>query len=363
MLIGALAWPLFTLQLGQSDTGQLPRETTARQAYDLLADGFGAGVNGPLLVAVRLAGADKAADAAALEKLHAAIAATDGVAAAGPAVPAADGRAALLTVIPRSAPSADATERLVRELRRDAIPAALGRAAGADAPRAYIGGQTAGFIDLSDEISDRLPVVIAIVLALSFLLLTAAFRSLVVPLKAVVMNLLSIGAAFGIVSYVFSHDWSARLIGVDGAAPIVSFVPLMMFAILFGLSMDYEVFLMTRMRERWLATGDAHRAAIEGLAGTARTITSAALIMVSVFCAFLLNGNPTIKQFGLGMAAAVAVDATVIRCLLVPAVMTLLGERAWWFPGRRAGRAGGAAVSRADAPAEAAERPAVRVSG
>ncbi len=150
----------------------------------------------------------------------------------------------------------------MRELRRDAIPAALGDAAGA--PRAYVGGQTAGFIDLSDEISDRLPVVIAIVLALSFLLLTAAFRSLVVPLKAVVMNLLSIGAAFGIVSYVFSHDWSAQLIGVDGVSPIVSFVPLMMFAILFGLSMDYEVFLMTRMRERWLATGDAHRAAIEG---------------------------------------------------------------------------------------------------
>jgi RND superfamily putative drug exporter len=332
VVVGLLAWPLASLELGQSDTGQLPRDTTARQAYDLLADGFGAGVNGPLLIAAELpAGSSRAADAAALERLHVALARADGVAAVSPPLPAPGGTAALLTVTPRSAPSAEATERLVRDLRSETIPAAL---RGSEV-QAWVGGQTAGFIDLSDEIGERLPLVIAIVLALSFLLLAAAFRSLVVPLKAVVMNLLSIGAAFGIVSYVFSHDWSARLIGVDGAAPIVSFVPLMMFAILFGLSMDYEVFLVTRMRERWLATGDAHRAVIEGLAGTARVITAAALIMVSVFLAFLLNGNPTIKQFGLGMAAAVAVDATVIRCLLVPAVMTLLGKRAWWFPRRR----------------------------
>jgi putative drug exporter of the RND superfamily len=174
--------------------------------------------------------------------------------------------------------------------------------------------------------------VIAIVLALSFLLLTLAFRSLLVPLKAVTMNLLSIGAAFGIVTYAFGHDWSASLVGLDGAVPVVSFVPLMMFAILFGLSMDYEVFLMTHVRERWKATGHPHLAVVEGLAGTARIITSAALIMVSVFCAFLINGDPNIKQFGLGMAAAVAVDATVVRCLLVPAVMSLLDRAAWWLP-------------------------------
>jgi RND superfamily putative drug exporter len=153
-----------------------------------------------------------------------------------------------------------------------------------------------------------------------------------VPLKAVVMNLLSIGAAFGIVTYVFGHDWSADLLGLDGAQPIVSYVPLMMFAILFGLSMDYEVFLMTHVRERFTATGNAHQAVIDGLANTARVITSAALIMVAVFCAFLLSGDPTIKQFGVGMAAAVAIDATVIRCVLVPAVMSLLGSRAWWMP-------------------------------
>jgi RND superfamily putative drug exporter len=154
----------------------------------------------------------------------------------------------------------------------------------------------------------------------------------VVPLKAIVMNLLSIGAAFGIVTFVFGHHWSATGVGLIGVVPIVSFVPLMMFAILFGLSMDYEVFLMSHVRERWKTTGSPHEAVIEGLAGTARVITSAALIMVSVFCAFLINGDPNIKQFGLGMAAAVAVDATIVRCLLVPAVMSLLDGHAWWFP-------------------------------
>ena len=197
---------------------------------------------------------------------------------------------------------------------------------------AYVGGTTAAFIDLSAAITNRLPLVIAIVLALSFLLLLTAFRAPLVALKAVVMNLLSIAAAFGVVTYFFGHDWSARLIGVDGTAPIVSFVPLMMFVILFGLSMDYEVFLMTHVRERWRVTDHPHEAVVEGLAGTARVITSAALIMVAVFCAFLLNGNPTIKQFGLGMAAAVAVDATVIRCVLVPAVLALLGRATWWMP-------------------------------
>jgi RND superfamily putative drug exporter len=331
VLIGALAWPLTTLELGQSDTGQLPRETTARQAYDLLADGFGPGVNGPLLVAVRLpAGASPQVPrtAAALERLRRELAKAPGVAAASPPLPSPDRSAALLTVTPRTAPAAEATETLVRSLRATTIPPAQRDSE----VQAWVGGSTASFIDLADEIGDRLPLVIAIVLVLSFLLLTIAFRSLLVPLKAVAMNLLSIGAAFGIVSYVFGHDWSARLLGIDGAAPIVSFVPLMMFAILFGLSMDYEVFLMTHVRERWQATGDPHQAVVEGLAGTARVITSAALIMVSVFCAFLLSGIPTIKQFGLGMAAAVAVDATVIRCLLVPAVMSLMGRRAWWLP-------------------------------
>ncbi len=325
-IIAVLAFPVRNLTLGQSDTGQLPTDTTARQAYDLLSEGFGPGVNGPLLVAVEVAGGR--AGQMQLTQLGTALAAAPGVAAASPPLPSSDGRAALFTVTPRTAPSDAATETLVRELRDTTVP---------DATRgtqltAWVGGATAGYIDLADGISDRLPLVIAVVLGLSFLLLLVAFRSVPVALKAVLMNLLSIGAAFGIVTYVFTHAWSSELIGIDGTSPIVSFVPLMMFAILFGLSMDYEVFLMTHVRERWRATGDAHAAVVEGLAGTARVITSAALIMVAVFCAFLLNGSPTIKQFGLGMAAAVAVDATVIRCLLVPALLALLDRRAWWMP-------------------------------
>lgn len=335
VLIGLLAWPATKLELGQSDTGQLPRDTTARQAYDLLSRGFGPGFNGPLLVAVELGGGASARSAAAqaeLARLGTALARAPGVAAVSPPLPARHGEAALFTVTPRTAPSSDATEALVHRLRDDTIPAATS----GTQLTAWVGGATAGFIDLAAGISDRLPLVIAVVLGLSFLLLLVAFRSVPVALKAVVMNLLSIGAAFGIVTYVFSHDWTSSALGIDGASPIVSFVPLMMFAILFGLSMDYEVFLMTHVRERWKATGDAHRAVVEGLAGTARVITSAALIMVAVFCAFLLNGSPTIKQFGLGMAAAVAVDATIIRCLLVPAILALLGRRAWWMPRRLA---------------------------
>ena len=219
---------------------------------------------------------------------------------------------------------------------------------------ADVGGTTAGYIDLANQIAKKLPLVIGVVLALSFVLLLLAFRSVLVSLKAVLMNLLSIGAAFGIVTYAFGHHWSASLVGLDGTVPIVSFVPLMMFAILFGLSMDYEVFLMTHVRERWLATDDAHQAVIDGLAGTARVITSAALIMVSVFCAFLLNGDPNIKQFGLGMAAAVAVDATVVRCLLVPAIMSLLGRAGWWCPG------GSTAVSRTSASRARSTSPSAR---
>ena len=238
------------------------------------------------------------------------------------------GDAAVLTVTPTTAPSALATEDLVNKLRDNVIPAATkGKNMSAD-----VGGSTASYIDLAAEITDKLPLVIGIVLALSFLVLLLAFRSLLVPLKAVLMNALSILAAFGVVTYAFNHDWTARLIGLEGAVPIISFVPLMMFAVLFGLSMDYEVFLMTHVREEWKETGNPHEAVVHGLASTARVITSAAMIMVSVFLAFVINGDPTIKQFGLGMAAAVAVDATVVRCLLVPAIMSLLGEAGWWLP-------------------------------
>ena len=238
------------------------------------------------------------------------------------------GDAAVYTVTPTTAPSSRATEDLVNTLRNDVIPKATkGKQMSAD-----VGGTSASYIDLASEISSKLPLVIGIVLVLSFFLLLLAFRSLLVPLKAVVMNVFSILAAFGVVTYAFDHTWTARLIGLEGAIPIVSFVPLMMFAILFGLSMDYEVFLMTHVREQWKETNDPHEAVVHGLASTARVITSAAMIMVSVFLAFVINGDPTVKQFGLGMAVAVAVDATVVRCVLVPAIMSLLGSSGWWLP-------------------------------
>ena len=238
------------------------------------------------------------------------------------------GTAAVYTVTARTAPSSRATEDLVEKLRSDVIPKATkGKHMEAD-----VGGSTASYIDLAIEITSKLPLVIGIVLVLSFLLLMLAFRSLLVPLKAVTMNVFSILASFGVVSYAFSHEWTAHLIGLQGPIPIVSYVPLMMFAILFGLSMDYEVFLMTHVREQWQETGDPHEAVVHGLATTARVITSAAMIMVSVFLAFVINGDPTVKQFGLGMAVAVAVDATVVRCVLVPAIMALLGRAGWWFP-------------------------------
>jgi len=240
-----------------------------------------------------------------------------------------DGTAAVLNLTPTTAPSDEATADLVTKLRDDTIPKATkGKNMSVD-----VGGQTAGYVDLASDISGKLIITIGVVVALSFLLLLLAFRSIVIPLTAGIMNLVSIGAAFGVVTAVFEKGWGASVVGLSGEVPIVSFVPLMMFAILFGLSMDYEVFLMTHIREHWLATGDNKQSVISGIATTGRVITSAALIMVSVFFAFILNGDPTVKQFGVGMGVAVAVDATVVRCLLVPAVMVLLGRANWWFPG------------------------------
>jgi RND superfamily putative drug exporter len=239
-----------------------------------------------------------------------------------------DGTAAVLNVTPTTAPSDQATETLVRTLRDDTIPTAT---KGANMT-ADVGGTTAGYVDLADEISSRLVITIAVVVGLSFILLLLAFRSVVIPLTAGLMNLISIGAAFGVVTAVFEKGWGASIVGLEEKVAIVSFVPLMMFAILFGLSMDYEVFLMTHIKEAWERTRDNTQAVIEGVAHTGRVITSAALIMVSVFLAFVLNGDPTVKEFGVGMAVAVAVDATLVRCLLVPAVMTLLGRSNWWFP-------------------------------
>ncbi len=239
-----------------------------------------------------------------------------------------NGTAAVYTVTPKSAPSDRSTQDLVNDLRDNVIP----KATKGQSMTAYMGGTTAGYVDLAEQISSKLVLTIAVVVGLSLILLTLAFRSIVIPVTAGLMNLISIGAAFGVVTAVFEKGWGEQLVGLDHTVPIVSYVPLMMFAILFGLSMDYQVFLLTHVREHWLEEHDNHEAVVRGLASTGRVITSAALIMVSVFCAFILNGDPTVKQFGVGMAVAVAVDATLVRCLLVPAVMTVLGRSNWWFP-------------------------------
>ena len=326
LILIVLALPIFQLELGQNDISALPEETTSRQAYDGLNAGFGPGVNGPLLVASEFSSPAEAKQV--LPGLQKAVDGAEDVEAVGEATLDKQGTVAVFTVISESEPWADETVTLVEDLRANTIPEALE----ATKARAYVGGQTAGYIDLATQIADKLPLMIAIVVALSFLVLLIAFRSLLVPIKAAAMNLISVAAAYGIVTAVFQLGWGVELIGLDHAIPIVSFVPLLMFAILFGLSMDYEVFLLTQMKEHFEETGDERQAVIAGLANTGRVITSAAAIMVCVFTSFVLNGNPLVKEFGVGLAVAIAIDSTLVRCLLVPAVMVLLGKRAWWLP-------------------------------
>jgi RND superfamily putative drug exporter len=321
-----LAIPILDLELGQNDIGAMPTSTTARQAYDGLSKGFGPGFNGPLLIASKFQTPAEAKRT--VPQLQRGVAETPDVAAYSQASYDKQGTVAVFSTISKSAPWADATVDLVERLRETTIPQALRGTGGA----AYVGGQTAGYIDLATKISDKLPLMIAIVVGLSFIVLLVAFRSLAVPAKAAAMNLLSVAASYGVVTAVFQWGWGASLIGLDHSIPIVSFVPLLMFAILFGLSMDYEVFLLTQMREHYKAHGEPNRAVVEGLANTGRVITSAAAIMVCVFISFVLNGNPVVKEFGVGLAVAIAIDSTLVRCLLVPAVMVLLDRRAWWLP-------------------------------
>jgi putative drug exporter of the RND superfamily len=327
-VLAVLAIPIFQLELGQNDLSALPKSTTARQNYDSLTKGFGPGVNGPLLIASEFKTVKEAKEELPVLGKQVA-AAPDVLAVSEPTLDKA-GTVAVFTVISKSAPWADETVDLVEGLRETTIPAALQGTGAA----AYVGGQTAGYIDLATQIADKLPLMIAIVVALSFVVLLLAFRSLLVPVKAAAMNLISVAAAYGVVTAVFQLGWGSSLIGLDHSIPIVSFVPLLMFAILFGLSMDYEVFLLTQMREHYRENEDEREAVIEGLANTGRVITSAAAIMVCVFTSFVLNGNPIVKEFGVGLAVAIAIDSTLVRCLLVPAVMVLLGKRAWWLPRR-----------------------------
>jgi RND superfamily putative drug exporter len=320
-----LASPVLSMRLGSTDAGSNPPDSTTRKAYDLVTEGFGPGYNGPLLVAAEVG---SMRDVAALQKLSDAIRTTPDVALVAPPILNKAADAAIILVIPKSAPQDQATEHLIDVLRKDVIPSAL---AGSNVV-VHVGGVTAIFNDLSHALSKRLPLFMATVIGLSFLLLLVVFRSVLVPLKAAVMNLLSIGASYGVIVAVFQWGWLGNIVGVDRTGPIQAFAPMMLFAILFGLSMDYEVFLISRMREEYHRTGNNAEAVADGLAVTARVITAAAAIMITVFGSFILQDDTILKLFGLGLATAILMDATIVRTVLVPATMELLGDRNWWFP-------------------------------
>ncbi len=317
LVLGA---PIAVMRLASTDLGSTSTGTTTRKAYDRLAAGFGPGVNGPLVIAIPSAapGTDRE-----IESISAHLADMDGVALVQPPTVSEDGTVSMLTVFPKTSPQDEATADLVDRIR------AYLRSTPLDA---HVGGATASDIDFAGLISDRLPVFIGVVLAASFLLLMAVFRSVLVPLKAVVLNLMSIGAAYGLMVIVFQWGWFGSVFGLEAGAPIEPWAPLILFAIVFGLSMDYEVFLLSSVHERFAKTGDNSHAVVEGLSSTARVITAAASIMVMVFGAFIFNDDRSLKLIGFGLASAVLVDATIVRMLLVPATMELLGERNWWMP-------------------------------
>jgi putative drug exporter of the RND superfamily len=326
VLLVALALPFFSMRLGSSDAGNGPTSLHSRRAYDLLSQGFGPGFNGPLTIAVDLQGAGGAAQSN-LATLHDALAKTAGVAQVSPPITNPTGDAAIVQVSPTTSPQDTATETLIRTLRKNVIPQAL---AGTGV-HAYVTGPTAAFGDISDRITGRLPLFFGAVIGLSCLILMAVFRSVVVAVKAAIMNLLSIGAAYGVLVAVFQWGWFSNIVGVK-QGPIESFLPMMLFAILFGLSMHYEVFLISRVREEYLRTGRNSDSVAHGLAVTARVITAAAAIMIFIFLSFVLGNARIIKEFGLGLAVAILVDATVVRLVLVPATMELLGDANWWLP-------------------------------
>lgn len=315
-----LAVPMFSIRLGFGDAGNSPKTADVRKAYDMLSEGFGPGFNGPLYIVVT---GDTVQEPEKMKSFLTVINKTPGVAYAG-AAPLKSDEVALVVAYPTSAPQDEATSDLVHALRGTVIPSS--------GVAAQVTGFTAASVDFSDYLGKRLPFLIGIVLLLSFLLLMAVFRSVLVPIKAVLMNLLSVGAAYGVIVAVFQWGWGAELIGVGKPGPIEAWAPMFLFAIVFGLSMDYEVFLLSRIKEEFNRTGDNTSAVADGVAATARVITAAALIMVCVFGAFVLGDDRDLKLFGLGMAVAVFLDATIVRMVLVPATMELLGARNWWMP-------------------------------
>jgi RND superfamily putative drug exporter len=322
-----LAAPFLGVRFGFPDAGNNQKSTSTRQAYDMLSEGFGPGANGPLLLAAELP-AD--GSKATVERLAATLPDSPGVAAVTPVTVNAQGDTAVFSVIPTTGPQSPRTEDLVHRLRDTTIP----RVTEGTGTVVHVGGVTATSIDSTHNIAQRIPLLIGGVVLLSMLLLLVAFRSITVALKAAAMNLLSVAAAYGVVALVLQGGWAGRLVGIDTESPLPAFVPVLMFAVLFGLSMDYEVFLVSRMREAWLRTGNNSRAIVEGLAGTGRVITAAAAIMVAVFAAFIPSSDLVLKVIGIGMASAILIDATVVRMLLVPAVMHLMGRANWWMPAR-----------------------------
>ncbi|WP_019544816.1 MMPL family transporter [Streptomyces sulphureus] len=324
-VMAVLAVPALALHLGTSDQGNHPAKSTTRQAYDLLADGFGPGTNGSLTLVGEL---DGSGDRLAFDGVPETLRETPGVArVSGPEFDGS-GTTGVITVVPETSPQSVATSRLVAELRDDVLPGALGDAA----PEVHVGGLTAGNDDFAEVVTGKLPLFGGVVIGLGCLLLMLAFRSLAVPLKAAVMNVAAVAASFGVVVAVFQWGWGSELLGLGSGGPIEPFLPVIMISVLFGLSMDYQVFLVSRMYEEWRRTGDNRCAVRVGLADTGRVINSAAVIMIAVFGAFVLSGDRVIAMFGVALAAAVALDAFVLRTLLVPALMHLLGGANWWLP-------------------------------
>jgi len=325
VILLVLAIPAMNLRLGIADAGNDPTKFTTRRAYDLLSEGFGPGFNGPLIVAAEV---HSPGDLAVMSRVASAIEQTPGVAHVGRVIPSPNGKAAFVQVVSTGSPQDESTTQLVHRLRDSVIPTS----SQGSTLTVYVGSQTAVGVDLADTLGQRLPYMFLAILLLSFVLLMLVFRSLLVPLKAVIMNLLSIGAAYGVIVAIFQNGWLKNLVGIGREGPIEAWVPMMLFAIVFGLSMDYEVFLLSRIKEEYDRDHDNAAAVSHGLAKTARLITAAAAIMICVFGSFVLSDLRVLKLVGFGLAFAVFIDATVVRLVLVPATMELLGDRNWWFP-------------------------------
>jgi RND superfamily putative drug exporter len=319
-----LAIPLFSISLGQPDNGTNPTTDSSRQAYDLISEGFGVGTNGPLTVVVQLPKQSSTANSSLLSTMQSNITKTTGVASVTPAAVNSAGTTAVFNVIPTTRPQATATTNLVGTLRDTVLPKSNATS--------YVTGTTAGSVDFTSQITGRLIWLILAVVAISFILLTTAFRSVVIATKAAILNILSIGASYGVIVAIFQWGGGESLIGLHTTLPIPAYVPMLVFCIVFGLSMDYEVFLLSRVHEAWIMTRDPHRSIAIGIGATARVITTAAAIMVVVFTSFVLDTDPTVKMLSIGMAFAVLIDASLVRMVLVPAIMSLLGQHAWWMP-------------------------------